>query len=134
MGQMYPWLPMCRCEMCIEPLKFFSDGCLMLSALLHSFISVSPSGKYPLINDDLVNSHHLLLCCLDMIYSAAYTKRRDLLHPDCPIKVSEDDAMEDGQSGTTDISVLGQLCDMFNGVYVCVCVVSTDPFDVCMVW
>ena len=27
-------------------------------------------GQYPQISDDLVNSHHLLLCCVDMLYNA----------------------------------------------------------------
>jgi len=73
------------------------------------------SGKYPLINDDLVNSHHLLLCCLDMLHSAAYTKRNDLLNPDSPIRVGEEEE-EEGLEGVG-ISVLGQLCEKFNGEF-----------------
>ena len=42
------------------------------------------AGQYPQINDDLVNSHHLLLCCMDMLFCAAVEgKRRDLLNPEC---------------------------------------------------
>jgi hypothetical protein len=39
--------------------------------------------QFPLINDDLVNSHYLLLCCLNMMCGAAVVnKRRDLLNDD----------------------------------------------------
>ena len=73
-------------------------------------------GRYPLINDDLVNSHHLLLCCLDMVYTAAYTKRRDLIHCDSPINHECLDNEEgDGKS------ILGQLCQIYNGELMCVC-------------
>lgn len=39
-------------------------------------------GQFPLISDDLVNSHHLLLCCIDMLFGASLVRRRkDLLNP-----------------------------------------------------
>lgn len=36
-----------------------------------------------MIGDDLVNSYHLLLCCLDLIFANAllYPDRRELLNP-----------------------------------------------------
>lgn len=36
-----------------------------------------------MIGDDLVNSYHLLLCCLDLIFANALScpNRRDLLNP-----------------------------------------------------
>ncbi|XP_038069969.1 retinoblastoma-like protein 1 isoform X2 [Patiria miniata] len=40
-------------------------------------------GNFPAISDDLVNSYHLLLCCLDLIYSnVLLANRRDLLNPE----------------------------------------------------
>uniref|UniRef100_A0A1X7SU18 Retinoblastoma-associated protein N-terminal domain-containing protein n=1 Tax=Amphimedon queenslandica TaxID=400682 RepID=A0A1X7SU18_AMPQE len=39
--------------------------------------------EFPLISDDLVNSHYLLLCCIDMLCAAAVIgKRHDLLRND----------------------------------------------------
>ena len=39
-------------------------------------------GKYPAIADDLVNSHHLLLCCVDTLYTSVVSlgNRQDLLN------------------------------------------------------
>ena len=38
-------------------------------------------GQYRQISDDLVNSHSLLLCCVDMLYNAALlTDRKELLN------------------------------------------------------
>lgn len=71
-------------------------------------MEVCPIGQYPQINDDLVNSHHLLLCCLDMLYSAAYTKRRDLLQTQCPIYQDDLEQLEE-------CSVLPQICLSYNG-------------------
>ncbi|XP_022082190.1 LOW QUALITY PROTEIN: retinoblastoma-like protein 1 [Acanthaster planci] len=40
-------------------------------------------GNFPAISDDLVNSYHLLLCCLDLIFSnVLLANRRDLLNPE----------------------------------------------------
>lgn len=65
-------------------------------------------GQYPQINDDLVNSHHLLLCCLDMLYCAAYTKRRELLQTKCPVYQDDLDQQEE-------LSILPQICQSYNG-------------------
>lgn len=41
------------------------------------------TGNFPAISDDLVNSYHLLLCCLDLIYSNASTSqhKKNLINP-----------------------------------------------------
>lgn len=40
------------------------------------------TGHFPAISDDLVNSYHLLLCCLDWFYANALMGgRKDLLNP-----------------------------------------------------
>ena len=85
-------------------------GLISLFCQSHDFNLCMFSGKYPMINDDLVNSHHLLLCCLDMIYSAAYTKRPDLLNPECPVSQNN---LEDRDG--EELSLLGQLCQAYNG-------------------
>lgn len=43
----------------------------------------SYKGNFRMIGDDLVNSYHLLLCCLDLIFANAIIcpNRRDLLNP-----------------------------------------------------
>jgi retinoblastoma-like protein 1 len=64
-------------------------------------------GHFPAISDDLVNSYHLLLSCVDYIYSCAWTDgRADLLNPvfDC--------AGEPGQP----VCILDKLCTMHDGI------------------
>lgn len=43
---------------------------------------ISSKGNFSMIGDDLVNSYHLLLCCLDLIFSNALLcpNKRDLLN------------------------------------------------------
>lgn len=39
-------------------------------------------GNFPAISEDLVNSYHLLLCCVDLLYAnALLAERQDLLNP-----------------------------------------------------
>lgn len=54
--------------------RLTSKKCIFLSLF---------SGNFPAISDDLVNSYHLLLCCLDLIYSNASSAqhRRNLINP-----------------------------------------------------
>ena len=72
------------------------------------------TGQYPQINDDLVNSHHLLLCCIDMLYCIALVnRRRDLLNLECPF-LPEDWASADYDPHDLP-SILPQLCSKYNG-------------------
>ncbi|XP_068452622.1 retinoblastoma-like protein 2 isoform X2 [Clinocottus analis] len=45
---------------------------------------VHAKGNFPMISDDLVNSYHLLLCALDLVFTNALlcNARRELLNPD----------------------------------------------------
>lgn len=46
-------------------------------------MSLPCSGNFPMISDDLVNSYHLLLCALDLVFTNALlcNARKDLLNP-----------------------------------------------------
>ena len=64
-------------------------------------------GHFPAISDDLVNSYHLLLSCVDYIYSCAWAESRDdLLNP------LFDSGGERGQG----VCILEQLCTMHDGI------------------
>ena len=98
--------------------KFSLPPCLSLSPSLSSIISTD---QFPLISDDLVNSHYLLLCCIDMLCAAAVIgKRHDLLRndftppslpavtPDCdsaPLLIIDDYP-----------TILPELCRQFSGL------------------
>ncbi|XP_072024135.1 retinoblastoma-like protein 1 [Amphiura filiformis] len=46
---------------------------------------VSVKGNFPAISDDLVNSYHLLLCCLDLVFAnAILANKKDLLNFNFP--------------------------------------------------
>lgn len=40
-------------------------------------------GNFQMIGDDLVNSYHLVLCCLDLVFGNAMlcSNRKDLINP-----------------------------------------------------
>lgn len=55
---------------------------LVIIAILTTGHLFTYIGKYPAIADDLVNSHHLLLCCVDTLYTSVVSlDRQDLLNP-----------------------------------------------------
>ncbi|CAI8028338.1 Retinoblastoma-like protein 1 [Geodia barretti] len=73
-------------------------------------------GQYPQINDDLVNSHHLLLCCMDMLFCAAVAgKRRDLLNPDCPL-LPQDFASPNFVTSDDKMCVLTELSEQYGAI------------------
>ena len=86
---------------------------------LHAHVTNWPTGQYPQINDDLVNSHHLLLCCMDMLFCAATEgKRKDLLNPNCPFL--SDSSCAAAGSGSIIASeekmcILTELCTKYGG-------------------
>lgn len=52
------------------------------SVILFKFFSIV-AGHFPAISDDLVNSYHLLLCCIDWVYANSILGgRKDLLNSD----------------------------------------------------
>ncbi|KAM6053530.1 retinoblastoma-like protein 1 isoform 2-T2 [Chlamydotis macqueenii] len=80
---------------------------------------VYTKGNFRMIGDDLVNSYHLLLCCLDLIFANALLcpNRRDLLNPSfkglpvdfytTEIKASEDPPC-----------IIATLCELHDGLLV----------------
>ncbi|KFP55880.1 Retinoblastoma-like 1, partial [Cariama cristata] len=80
---------------------------------------VYTKGNFRMIGDDLVNSYHLLLCCLDLIFANALLcpNRRDLLNPSfkglpadfhtTEIKTSEDPPC-----------IIATLCELHDGLLV----------------
>lgn len=54
-----------------------------LHADVSSCVSPSAPGNFPMISDDLVNSYHLLLCALDLVFTNALmcNARKELLNP-----------------------------------------------------
>ncbi|XP_072773232.1 retinoblastoma-like protein 1 isoform X4 [Taeniopygia guttata] len=80
---------------------------------------VYTKGNFRMIGDDLVNSYHLLLCCLDLIFANALLcpNRRDVLNPSfkglpvefhtLEIKASEDPPC-----------IIAMLCELHDGLLV----------------
>lgn len=66
----------------LKPLNYFVHGCTKF-VLDCNQVSLIFLGNFPAISDDLVNSYHLLLCCLDWFFAnVLLSNRRDLLNPD----------------------------------------------------
>ncbi|NWQ82410.1 RBL1 protein, partial [Columbina picui] len=80
---------------------------------------VYTKGNFRMIGDDLVNSYHLLLCCLDLIFANALLcpNRRDLLNPSfkglpADLHVTEIRASEDAPC------IIAALCELHDGLLV----------------
>ncbi|NXH22512.1 RBL1 protein, partial [Bucco capensis] len=80
---------------------------------------VYTKGNFRMIGDDLVNSYHLLLCCLDMIFANALLcpNRRDLLNPTfkglpADFHTTELKASEDPPC------IIAMLCELHDGLLV----------------
>uniref|UniRef100_A0A8V5G5N8 Uncharacterized protein n=2 Tax=Melopsittacus undulatus TaxID=13146 RepID=A0A8V5G5N8_MELUD len=80
---------------------------------------VYTKGNFRMIGDDLVNSYHLLLCCLDLIFANALLcpNRRDLLNPSfkglpAGFRMTEIKASEDPPC------IIATLCELHDGLLV----------------
>ncbi|NWV07909.1 RBL1 protein, partial [Ptilonorhynchus violaceus] len=80
---------------------------------------VYTKGNFRMIGDDLVNSYHLLLCCLDLIFANALLcpNRRDLLNPSfkglpAELQTREIRASEDPPC------IIAMLCKLHDGLLV----------------
>lgn len=56
---------------------------------IYSITVYIPVGNFPMISDDLVNSYHLLLCALDLVYGNALqcSNRKELVNPNFKGKI-----------------------------------------------
>eukprot|EP00062_Callorhinchus_milii_P026131 gi/632987888/ref/XP_007882806.1/ PREDICTED: retinoblastoma-like protein 1 [Callorhinchus milii] len=80
---------------------------------------VYTKGNFRMIGDDLVNSYHLLLCCLDLVFGNAFLcpHRKDLLNPAF-------EGLPDGFSSTNfkppeqPPCIIKKLCDLHDGLVV----------------
>ncbi|NWH80421.1 RBL1 protein, partial [Piaya cayana] len=80
---------------------------------------VYTKGNFRMIGDDLVNSYHLLLCCLDLIFANALVcpNRRDLLNPSFK-GLSPDLHMAEIESPEDPPCIIATLCELHDGLLV----------------
>ncbi|KAM5263215.1 retinoblastoma-like protein 2 isoform 4-T4 [Ctenodactylus gundi] len=74
-------------------------------------------GNFPMISDDLVNSYHLLLCALDLVYGNALqcSNRKELLNPNFK-GLSEDFHNKDSKLSSDPPCVIEKLCSLHDGL------------------
>ncbi|KAL2090638.1 hypothetical protein ACEWY4_012901 [Coilia grayii] len=78
---------------------------------------VYTKGNFQMIGDDLVNSYHLLLCCLDLVFGNAMlcSNRKDLINPLFKgLPVDWPDAASSGDPPC----VIDKLCELHDGLVV----------------
>ncbi|XP_051548338.1 retinoblastoma-like protein 2 isoform X2 [Myxocyprinus asiaticus] len=78
---------------------------------------IHAKGNFPMISDDLVNSYHLLLCALDLVYcnSLLCSSRKDLLNPSFK-GLPEDFSSKDYKPGPGSLCFIEQLCELHDGL------------------
>ncbi|XP_077459439.1 retinoblastoma-like protein 1 [Stigmatopora argus] len=78
---------------------------------------VYTKGNFHMIGDDLVNSYHLLLCCLDLVFGNALmcANRKELINPDF-IGTSGDEVQACADEASP--CVLERLCELHDGLVV----------------
>ncbi|XP_004583909.2 retinoblastoma-like protein 2 [Ochotona princeps] len=74
-------------------------------------------GNFPRISDDLVNSYHLLLCALDLVYGNALqcSHRKELVNPNFKC-LSEDFHTKDSKPSSDPPCVIEKLCSLHDGL------------------
>ncbi|KAM6163843.1 retinoblastoma-like protein 1 [Rhynchocyon petersi] len=80
---------------------------------------VYTKGNFRMIGDDLVNSYHLLLCCLDLIFANAIVcpNRRDLLNPSFK-GLPPDFHTADFKPPEEPPCIIAELCELHDGLLV----------------
>ncbi|XP_047395707.1 retinoblastoma-like protein 1 isoform X4 [Sciurus carolinensis] len=80
---------------------------------------VYTKGNFRMIGDDLVNSYHLLLCCLDLIFANAIVcpNRRDLLNPSFK-GLPSDFHTADFRASEEPPCIIAVLCELHDGLLV----------------
>ncbi|XP_068117074.1 retinoblastoma-like protein 2 isoform X2 [Hyperolius riggenbachi] len=78
---------------------------------------INAKGNFPMISDDLVNSYHLLLCALDLVYGNALLcpNRRDLLNPSFQ-GLPEDFSSKDFKPPSEPPCIIETLCSLHHGL------------------
>ncbi|XP_069384499.1 retinoblastoma-like protein 2 isoform X2 [Paralichthys olivaceus] len=78
---------------------------------------VHAKGNFPMISDDLVNSYHLLLCALDLVFTSALlcNARKDLLNPNFR-GLPEDFSCKDYRPSSGPFCFIEQLCELHDGL------------------
>ncbi|XP_059507643.1 retinoblastoma-like protein 2 isoform X1 [Stegostoma tigrinum] len=78
---------------------------------------VQTKGNFPMISDDLVNSYHLLLCALDLVYGSALfcAHRKDLLNPNFK-GLPEDFHNKDYKPPSEPPCIIDKLCSLHDGL------------------
>ncbi|XP_076771721.1 retinoblastoma-like protein 2 isoform X2 [Arvicanthis niloticus] len=74
-------------------------------------------GNFPMISDDLVNSYHLLLCALDLVYGNALqcSNRKELVNPNFK-GLLEDSHPKDSKPSSDPPCVIEKLCSLHDGL------------------
>ncbi|XP_037672441.1 retinoblastoma-like protein 2 isoform X3 [Choloepus didactylus] len=74
-------------------------------------------GNFPMISDDLVNSYHLLLCALDLVYGNALqcSNRKELVNPNFK-GLSEDFHGKESKPSSDPPCVIEKLCSLHDGL------------------
>ncbi|XP_040894043.1 retinoblastoma-like protein 2 isoform X2 [Toxotes jaculatrix] len=78
---------------------------------------VHAKGNFPMISDDLVNSYHLLLCALDLVFTNALlcNARKDLLNLNFR-GLPEDFSSKDYRPSSGPYCFIEQLCELHDGL------------------